>query len=340
MGESAARKEVPGSVSVSAMSGCTDAPFRKIARAAAPGALMFAEMIKARALVEGNRRTARMLASFPGDRPLGLQIVGADPGIVAKCAARLEALEPDVLEINAACPAGKVVRRSEGAGLMRDVEKAGRVIRAARENWRGSLSVKMRLGWEEGDGLGESLALICRDAGVDSITVHGRYAAGGYKQPVRADLVRRIAESVSIPVRANGGVFSASDALDLRRESGCRSIVLGRGAMGNPWLIGQIRAALDGAPAPSPPSDEEKFETFRKHIELVYDFYGPKGATGVARKVACWYSGWFKEAARLRRAFTKAKSMEDFLGCVGGCVGSTGEPLFVKGVPLHPFLKL
>lgn len=291
------------------MANCTDLPFRLIARRHGMK-FAFLEMLSSETLVRNNPDTEERMRTDPADWPVGAQIVGCDPGAMAQAAAILEERGFALVDMNLGCPVPKVVSNGGGSQLLREPETARkifqRVVRAVRKV---PVTVKMRLGYSDPSGQeGIRIAKTAQDCGVDAVTVHGRTRQQGYSGTADYEAIRRIKEAVSIPVIGNGDVFDAASALKLKQVSGCDGIMIGRGALGNPWIYAQIEAALNKQPLPAPPTLEEKKNLLLEHIELQCRY--ERQPVGPLRRICCWYFKETRGASVFRDAVHRAQSVE------------------------------
>ncbi|MBI2495679.1 MAG: tRNA dihydrouridine synthase DusB [Candidatus Omnitrophica bacterium] len=305
----------------SPMANCTDLPFRLIARSHGMG-FAFLEMISSEALVRDVQRTHEMMQTLPEDRPLGAQLVGCDPAVMGEAAARIEAMGYDLVDLNLGCPVPKIVSKGGGSMLLREPDTAGeiftRVVSAVR---RIPVTVKMRLGFS--DGSGEEAAKIARIAqgcGVDAIAVHGRTREQGYTGPARYDGIRRVKEAVSIPVIGNGDVVDGASAKRLQAVSGCDGVMLGRGALGNPWIYRQVQAALNQEAPPPFPDLAERKRVLLRHVELQQQY--EEQPLGHLRRIICWYFKDCPGVAEFRNRVHQAQSvceMRDLIEAFPSC---------------------
>ena len=242
--------------------------------------------------------------------PTAVQIFGSDPQIFEKTIPEVEKYGLFV-DINMGCPAPKIVNNGEGAALMRDLDKAEKIIDAACRVATKPVTVKMRAGWEEGSINAPELAKIAQNCGASAITIHGRTREQFYSGRADRSIIRKVCESVSIPVIANGDVFSAEDAKELLNETGSAAVMVGRGAQGNPWIFTQISELFSLGSVKTVPSNEEKIETAIKHIELMCSLKGEYVGIREARRHASWYIKGMKGAAPLRNEINCATSLEE-----------------------------
>ena len=286
------------------MAGITDWPFRLLCFEQGCDAAT-TEMISALGYVyapKNHMQTNQLLEKAPGEGRLFVQIFGKEPELMAQAAARLSALgRYEGVDINMGCPAHKVAASGEGSGLMRDPKKAEAIIHAVVGATDLPVSVKFRLGWDDASKNVEELAVMAEEQGVREIAVHGRTRQQQYSGKADWAAIGRVKRLVHIPVYGNGDIFTPQDAVRMLAETGCDGVLVGRGAMGNPWLFGQIAAAMECREVPPPPSLHERFRVLRRHI---YDMCEDKGeyiAMQQARTHAAWYMHGLRGAATLRR---------------------------------------
>ncbi len=294
------------------MAGVTDAAFRRVVADHGAG-MVTSEMIS----VEGLRR--EMPATWklarqepPLSVPLAVQIFGANPGAAAEAARRLEDRGAPIIDINAGCPVRKVVKQGAGAALLRDPVRLLQVVEAVRRSVRVPVTVKVRLGWDEGSIHILDTARRLVSAGVDAISVHARTAVQHYSGRADWSWIRRIKEVVPIPVIGNGDVTDVVGAQSLLRETGCDGVMIGRGAMGNPWLFGVLAHRWRaGSGQRYQPGWHDFRRTVRGHVEQFLD--GPPRPAGHLRKMLSWYSKGCPEGAGLRNRITEVRDVHEML---------------------------
>lgn len=293
----------------SPMAGCTDLAFRLIARR---HGLRFAflEMISAETFVRNHPETCGRMRVDQEDWPVGVQLVGCDPGVVGEAAAKVEEMGFPLVDLNLGCPVPKVVCKGGGSQLLREPETAGAIFRrVVRSVKRIPVTVKMRLGYSDGTGVeAVRVARLAEEAGVDAVAVHGRTREQGYAGAADHEAIRRVREALSIPVIGNGDVTDGDSALRLKRTSGCDGVMLGRGALGNPWVYRQVEAALAGEVPPPPPTPEERRRVALEHIRLLCGY--EERPEGPLRRVICWYFKDFPGAAEFRDRVHRAQTVE------------------------------
>jgi nifR3 family TIM-barrel protein len=310
------------------MAGVSDWPFRLLCFEQGCDAA-YTEMVSAMGLKcapLGNRVSAQLLETHPSEGPVYVQIFGKEPDIMAWAAAQLEKSgRYHGIDINMGCPAPKIAGSGEGSALMREPALAARIIEAVVKAVYLPVSVKMRLGWDESSVNVLELARIAQEAGVKSVIVHGRTRSQQYGGKADWDQIARVKQTLSIPVYGNGDVFDGGDALRLWKYSGCDGLLIGRGAMGNPWIFSQAKALLKGEEAVFP-TVSERVHTALRHARMMAAWKGEGVAVKEMRKHLGWYAGGLKGASRLRAQANDVKTMTELEACLAqwhllsGCV--------------------
>ena len=294
------------------MAGVTDLPFRLLIKEQGCG-LVCSEMVSAQALVYGNRRTFELLTTDPRERPVSIQLFGSDPETMARAAQILAEYPLDIIDLNMGCPAPKVVKNGEGAALLTDPARAARLVQAVTAAVSCPVTVKMRTGWAPGEEIAPQLAVLCAEAKAAALTVHARYREQFYSGHADWSVIKRVKAAVSIPVIGNGDLFSPADALRMQEGTGCDGVMLGRGVLGNPWLVRETVAALAGQPLPPPPTIEERFTLIRRHFNAQLRFRGEMQSVKEMRKHLIWYLKGFPGAARARQRLNTAPTQQAVL---------------------------
>lgn len=291
------------------MAGCTDLAFRLIARGLGLK-LGFAEMISAEALVRNYQKTLRYLNTTQSDRPLGAQLVGANPDSMGEAAVIIEKMGVDILDLNLGCPVRKVTGPGAGSALLRHPHLTEKIFtRVVRKIKKIPVTVKMRTGYTDPSGKEALLAAkLAEDSGLAAITIHARTRAQGYAGNADWRIIAKIKKAVKIPVWGNGDIFAPEDALQMMSETGCDGVAIGRGGLGNPWLYQQIEDLLAGKKYRSP-SFEEKKTVALKHIRLEVHYEGEKTGVLQSRKILSWYFRGCFGVSRFRDQINRATKL-------------------------------
>lgn len=294
------------------MAGVTDAAFRQICSELGAG-YTITELISSKALCYHDKKTFSLLTQFPGEHPAAVQIFGSDPVCMAEAAQiAMEHTGADILDINMGCPMGKIVNNGDGAALMKDPELAGRIVEAVVKALPGvPVTAKFRRGWDLGHCNCVEFAQTLEQAGAAAVAVHGRTRAQVYGGTADWNCIRAVKEAVSIPVIANGDVFSPQDAVRILDFTGADMAMIGRGCFGNPWLFQQARAALAGGPIPPLPPLPERWDTAVRQIELAVADKGEHIALLEARKQLCWYLKGVSHANYYKEQIVRLTTLEE-----------------------------
>lgn len=301
---------LPNPLFLAPMAGITDYPFRCLARSFGVG-LVVSEMIASQALIHNSARSVRMAGTAEEEFPLVVQISGSDPVAMAKAARINESFGAAIIDINMGCPQHKIVKTGAGASLMRDEDLAGRVIEAIVEAVSIPVTVKMRLGWDHKSINAIRIAKIAQDSGVSLITVHGRTRSQMFLGKADWSAIRAVKETISIPVIANGDIQSPRDAGLCFKVSGADGIMIGRGALGRPWLFDQILHFLKTGEQKKSPGLEEQYLIAKRHLEHIIDFYGLPVGLLLSRKHLAWYTKGLHGSAQFRKSLNDTKSFDE-----------------------------
>jgi len=292
------------------MAGITHPVFRWIVRDVG-GAVGFTEMVSAEGIVRHIERAEKYLEPFPGEKPFAVQLFGADPGAVAAAAVIAVERGADLIDINMGCPVKKVVKAGAGAALMRDPGKLGVLLRKVRDALHCPLTVKIRSGWTAGEILAPQMARIARDEGVDAIIVHPRTAAEGFSGKADWPVIERVKKSVGIPVIGNGDINTPEDALRMMDETGCDGIMVGRGALGNPWIFSAIREAIGGGSAMIVPALAEREAVVCSHLDRNVRFFGERNGIKDFYRHLSWYTKGMRGCTALRKQVLGEENHEE-----------------------------
>jgi nifR3 family TIM-barrel protein len=302
---------VDAPVALAPLAGITNLPFRLLAREAGCG-LVYSEMVSANGLVHESPKTRNLMARHPDEGPLALQIFGAEPDAMAEGARQAQAAGADILDINFGCSVRKILRSGAGSALMRDLPRSAAILRAVREAVTIPLTIKIRSGWDDTGRQALELARIAQDSGVDAIAVHPRTAKQGFSGHSDWSIIARVREAVDIPVIGNGDVIDPEDAARMRGETGCDLVMVGRAAIGRPWLFGQIRDRLAGG-EPKPAVPTVRFAAMRRYLRESIAHIGEEHGSRIMRSRLGWFARGLPHAARFRDSITRIASESEAL---------------------------
>lgn len=292
--------------------GVSESPFRRLCRAYGADVVV-SEFVSSEGIRRNDRRTHEYLRFDDEERPIGIQIFGADPSAMAEAAALVEEVyAPDFLDINFGCPVKKVVSRNGGSGCLRDLDLVDGIIRAVRGAISIPLTVKIRSGWSEEMRNPVEIALRCQDAGAEVLTLHARTRTQMYGGSANWDEIAAVVDALDIPVIGNGDVWSGEDARRMRDHTGCAGIMIARGSHGAPWIFGQARAALEGRPVPADPEVAERFSIVREHARLAIAFERDEEKAMIEfRKHLGWYTKGLPNGRILRQELFGVTRLEE-----------------------------
>lgn len=299
------------------MAGVTDAAMRLLCHEQGAGWAV-SEMLSAKGWIYSqgkNRNAAELLTRLPGEGVAGLQLFGREPEYIAQAAQLLENIGFQFIDLNFGCPALKITGNGEGSAMMREPELIGRVTQAAVSATRLPVTVKIRAGWDETSINAVEVAQICEQAGAKAVAVHARTRMQQYSGRADWSIIRDVKRSLSIPVLGNGDVRSGADAIRMIDETGCDGVIVGRAAQGNPWLFGEIRAALSGD-SWTPPAASERVEMALRHFDLETQLYGERKGLLEMRKHIAWYVAGLPGASKFRETINTmvgAEAVKDAL---------------------------
>lgn len=294
------------------LAGITDAPTRRINRQMG-AALVYSEMISGKGLMYNNKNTEDLLRIFEEEKPVGLQIFGADPKVMAFTADALASRENAILDINVGCPVPKVVKNGEGSALMKEPQLLSEVVEATVKNAGKPVTVKIRMGWDDNSINCVEIAKRIEAAGAAAVTLHGRTRMQYYSGQANWDMIKAVKEAVSIPVIGNGDIFTGQNALDMLAETGCDAVMIGRGMLGNPWIFRDALALWQGKPLPTPPSIDEKIQMMIHHFEELRILKGDRTAVKEMRKHVGWYTKGMPRSAEFRRGINEILEPDELI---------------------------
>jgi nifR3 family TIM-barrel protein len=287
------------------MAGITNAPFRLIVKECGSG-LTTTEEMDASALLTGHPHADAIAAYYPEERPLAMQLLGKDADLLARAAERCQILGADIVDLNMGCPMPKITGKGKGSALMRDVPATAMVLRALRKAVSVPLTVKIRGGWDDQHLNAVEVAQMAEAEGVDAITVHPRTQSQRFTGRAPWQIIRDVVEAVRVPVTGNGDVKSMAEARRMVAETGCASVMIGRGALGSPWIFDEAFDALD-------PDEQRAYKArvIDRHVELIRSHYREKYALIQMKKHLAWYTEGLGHAARCRAEIFQTRSADE-----------------------------
>lgn len=303
--------EISSPLALAPMAGVTDLAFRQICRE--QGAeLTYTEMVSAKALCYGDKKTPALLKLGEGEHPVAAQIFGSEPEFMAKGAQiALQHCDADIIDINMGCPVGKVAGHGEGSGLMKTPEIAEAIIKAVCDAVDVPVTVKIRKGWDKGNVNAVEFAQMAESAGAAAIAVHGRTRAQMYEGRADWDIIRDVKKAVNVPVIANGDIFEPADAEHILRYTGADMAMIGRGSFGNPWLFSRGIAAIKGREIPPVPPLAARMDTALRQVEMAAYDKGERVACLEARRHFAWYLKGVAHSTYYKRLIVQAETLDE-----------------------------
>lgn len=296
------------------LAGISNLPLRLLAKEAGCG-LVCSEMVSAYGLYHQSPKTIRLMDSAPEEKPLSVQIFGSDPAIMAEAAKMVEAAGADILDINFGCTVRKILKTGSGVALMKSPTLSEKILKAVRASIRIPLTIKIRSGWDTSGDQAFDLAERAEVCGVDAIAVHPRTATQGFGGRADWSIISAVKKKVSIPVIGNGDILTPDDAISMQTQTGCDGVMIGRMAIGYPWIFTQVLAGMRGEPPPSV-SIELRFATMKRYLRHSVQYIGERIACRMMRSRLGWFVKGMPDSSQFRKSITRISTEKEALDLI------------------------
>ena len=307
--------EIENCLALGPMAGVTDLPFRLLCKEMGCN-MLYTEMVSAKAILYKNKNTKELLNIDKNEHPVGVQLFGSDPDIMAQIAAQVEEGECDFIDINMGCPVPKIVNNGEGSSLLKQPKLVEEILTKMVKAVNKPVTVKIRKGFENGTVYAAEIAKIAESCGVSAIAVHGRTREQYYSGKADWDVIKDVKKAVKIPVIGNGDIFSAEDAKAMKEYTGCDGLMVARGARGNPWIFREIKEYLENGNVIDKPKINDIREMIIRHAKMLVDYKGEYTGIREMRKHIAWYTAGLPHSAELRRMCNQIETMENLIETV------------------------
>jgi tRNA-dihydrouridine synthase B len=299
------------------LAGITNLPLRLLAKEAGCG-LVCSEMISSNGLVYNSEKTHRLMDSVPQERPLSVQIFGSEPGIMAEAARIVAAAGADIVDINFGCSVKKVLKTGSGAALMKTPALAREILHAVRKAVRIPVTIKIRSGWDRSGAQALEISDIAENCGIDAIAVHPRTAAQGFRGRADWEIIAAVKKQAGIPVLGNGDIQTPEDALDMFARTGCDAVMVGRAAIGNPWIFAGIKALLENREGCFQTGLEQRFEGMLRYLRASVAYFGEKHACYMMRSRLGWFVKGLRNSSHFRESIKKISTEQQAVELIRG----------------------
>lgn len=303
--------ELENNLILAPMAGVTNLPFRIVCKDYGAD-MVCTEMASAKAMFHNDQKTKRLFNTEGEKRPISFQIFGSELESMAYAVKYMSDFA-DIIDINMGCPAPKVVKNGDGSKLLLDLKKAQKIIETAVKNSKVPVTVKFRKGWDKENIVAVNIAQIAEQAGASAVTIHGRTRSEFYTGKADWDIIKKVKQSVNIPVIGNGDIVDEESALQMFEQTGVDGIMIGRGSFGNPWIFRNIKHYLETGEKLPQPTNNEKLEVMKKHIELAVKEKGEDVAIKELRKHIAWYTKNLKNSSEFRNSINKVEKKEELI---------------------------
>lgn len=301
--------KIENQVALAPMAGVTDLPFRLLCKEMNCG-MLYTEMVSAKAILYGNKNTEALMQVTPQEHPIALQLFGSEPEVMGEIAKRVEERPFDIIDVNMGCPVPKVVNNGEGSALMKNPILVGKIVESMANAVKKPVTVKIRAGFNDDMINAAEIAHVIQESGGAAVAVHGRTREQYYSGKADWNVIRKVKETVKIPVIGNGDILTGQDAIRMFEETGCDAVMIGRGARGNPWIFSQVSRYLKDKVIIEPPKAQEVCDMILRHTKMLIEAKGEYTAVREMRKHFAWYTAGMKHSAALRDRVNQAESYE------------------------------